>query len=104
MCAALERTGPSVLRVRGQTAGDVMPFTADRLPLRLALITEGRERENSLLGAIGRSEKCQTGGCERASDLAPTLRPDVRVGSKSEELSLSNRLPGDEVGMSQTCH
>jgi D-alanine-D-alanine ligase len=26
-----------------------MPFTADRLPLRLALITEGRERENSLL-------------------------------------------------------
>jgi D-alanine-D-alanine ligase len=29
--------------------GNVMPFTADRLPLRLALITEGRERENSLL-------------------------------------------------------
>jgi D-alanine-D-alanine ligase len=26
-----------------------MPFTADRLPLRLALITEGREREDSLL-------------------------------------------------------
>jgi D-alanine-D-alanine ligase len=40
----------SVLRVqvRGQPR-NVVPFTADRLPLRLALITEGREREDSLL-------------------------------------------------------
>jgi D-alanine-D-alanine ligase len=40
----------SVLRVQGHgQPGNVMPFPAGRLPLRLALITEGRERENSLL-------------------------------------------------------
>jgi len=40
----------SALRVQAHgQPGNVMPFTADRLPLRLALITEGRERENSLL-------------------------------------------------------
>jgi D-alanine-D-alanine ligase len=40
----------SVLRVQAHgQPGNLMPFTADRLPLRLALITEGRERENSLL-------------------------------------------------------
>src|SRR5450631_1684545 len=40
----------NVLRVQGHGQPEnVMPFTADRLPLRLALITEGRERENSLL-------------------------------------------------------
>src|ERR1700688_4681662 len=40
----------SVLRVQAHgQPGNVMPFAADRLPLRLALVTEGRERENSLL-------------------------------------------------------
>jgi D-alanine-D-alanine ligase len=40
----------SVFRVQAHgQSGNVTPFTADRLPLRLALITEGRERENRLL-------------------------------------------------------
>jgi D-alanine-D-alanine ligase len=40
----------NVSRVQGHgMPGNVVPFAADRLPLRLALITEGRERENSML-------------------------------------------------------
>jgi D-alanine-D-alanine ligase len=45
----------SVLRVHGHgQPGNVKLFTADRLPLRLALITEGRERESSLLSSGSR--------------------------------------------------
>jgi D-alanine-D-alanine ligase len=45
----------SVSRVHGHgQPGNVKPFTADRLPVRLALITEGRERENSLLSSGSR--------------------------------------------------
>jgi D-alanine-D-alanine ligase len=61
-CGRDRRPGEAVLRCRDEfqvreriasaghgQPGNVMPFTADRLPLRLALITEGRERENSVL-------------------------------------------------------
>jgi len=45
----------NVLRMQshGQSI-NVMPFSVDRLPLRLALITEGRERENSSLSLRSR--------------------------------------------------
>jgi D-alanine-D-alanine ligase len=39
----------SVLRVQAGQSGNAKPFTAGRLPLRLAVVTEGREREDGLL-------------------------------------------------------
>jgi D-alanine-D-alanine ligase len=59
---------------------NVMPFTADRLPLRLALITEGRERENSLLSLGSRDLDMTTP--EQAvhiTDLMKSAVDDVTV-------------------------
>jgi D-alanine-D-alanine ligase len=71
----------SVLRVQGHgQPGNVMPFTADRLPLRLALITEGRERENSLLSLGSRDLDMTTP--EQAvhiRDLMKSVVDDVTV-------------------------
>jgi len=57
-----------------------MPFNADRLPLRLALITEGRERENSLLSLGSRDLDMTTP--EQAAhirDLMKSAVDDVTV-------------------------
>ena len=63
----------------GQPA-NLKPFTADRLPLRLALITEGRERENSLLSPGSRDLDMTTP--EQAvhiTDLMKSAVDDVTV-------------------------
>jgi D-alanine-D-alanine ligase len=71
----------SVWRVQGhRQPGNVTPFTADRLPLRLALITEGRERESPLLSLGSRDLDMTTP--EQAvhiSDLMKSAVDDVTV-------------------------
>jgi D-alanine-D-alanine ligase len=73
----------SVLRVQGHgQPGNIMPFTADRLPLRLALITEGRERENSLLSLESRDLDMTTPEqAVRIRDLMKSAVDDVTVFS-----------------------
>jgi D-alanine-D-alanine ligase len=57
-----------------------MPFTADRLPLRLALITEGRERENSLLSLGSRDLDMTTPEqADHIRDLMKSAVDDVTV-------------------------
>jgi D-alanine-D-alanine ligase len=61
---------------------NAMPFKADRLPLRLALVTEGRERENTLLSLGSRDLDMTTP--EQAvhiSDLMKSAVDDVTVFS-----------------------
>jgi len=71
----------SALRVQGHgQPANLKPFTADRLPLRLALITEGRERENSLLSPGSRDLDMTTP--EQAvhiTDLMKSAVDDVTV-------------------------
>jgi len=57
-----------------------MPSTADRLPLRLALVTEGREREDSLLSAGSRDLDMTTPEqAARIRELMECVVEDVTV-------------------------
>jgi D-alanine-D-alanine ligase len=60
--------------------GNVTPFTADRLPLRLALITEGRAREDTLLSPGSRDLDMTTPEqADHIRDLMKSAVDDVIV-------------------------